>query len=247
MTHLQTYGVIRVRATTSAGSRTTEWRKRTSQAAASLWYRTPRHLFLTQICAASRTRLAGLSDKPRRDRWRPQRIRLGGQSCRVTAKPTAIFPDNHGCHDQRTGRGTLAIASAGKEQQADQIIALREKTDKNVAYMWTGSRDNNRVSPSSRPQAFPVYTPDSLARGLRICSITMHGMRSAWQVFCQCARHHSRTKRNARELQSLKRNALSESESKQLSQRGRADINEVCAKDADGAVKAAEKIIILLF
>jgi acetyltransferase len=144
------------------------------------------------------------------------------------------------------GVGTLAIASAGKEQQADQIIALRAKTDKNVAYMWTGTRDASATLTKLKQAGVPLfYTPDSMARGLRYL-IDYH----AWhdkrmkQGFASAPAITSAQQATLTQLQSLKRSALSESESKQLIAAWGVPVSqEVCAQDVEAAVKAAEKMV----
>lgn len=143
------------------------------------------------------------------------------------------------------GVGTLAIASAGKEQQADQIIALRAKTDKNVAYMWTGTRDASASLGKLKAAGVPLfYTPDSLARGLRHL-IDYHGWHEKRMAngFATAPAISPAQKETIAKLVALERNAFSESESKQLiSAWGVTTSMEVCAKDVEGAVKAAEKI-----
>ncbi len=143
------------------------------------------------------------------------------------------------------GVGTLAVASAGRDQQADQIIALREKTDKNVAYMWTGSRDDNTSLAKLKAAGVPLfYTPDSLARGLRhlIDYHAWHEKRIA-NGFASAPAMTTAQKETVAKLRGLKRSAMSESESKQLIVAwGVPASMEVCAKDADSAVKAAEKL-----
>src|SRR4029078_3985190 len=37
--------------------------------------------------------------------------------------------------------GTLVVASAGAEAQAQQVIGQRDRTNKGVVFLWTGSRD----------------------------------------------------------------------------------------------------------
>jgi acyl-CoA synthetase (NDP forming) len=143
------------------------------------------------------------------------------------------------------GVGTLAIASSGRDQQADQIIALREKTDKNVAYMWTGSRDDSTSLAKLKAAGVPLfYTPDSLARGLRhlLDYHAWHDKRMK-QGFASAPTMNAAQKETLAKLTALKRNALSESESKQLIAAWSVPVSmEVCANDIDSAVKAAEKI-----
>jgi hypothetical protein len=37
--------------------------------------------------------------------------------------------------------GTLVVASAGADAQAQQVISQRDRTDKGVVFLWTRSRD----------------------------------------------------------------------------------------------------------
>ncbi len=164
----------------------------------------------------------------------------------VTGKANSdFFPAIMEAMINEPGVGTLAIASAGKEQQADQIIALRKTTDKNVAYMWTGTRDASPSLTKLKESGVPLfYTPDSLARGLRhlIDYHAWHDKRMK-QGFATAPAINAAQTETLAKLRALKRSALSESESKQLiAAWGVPTSLEVVAKDAEGAVKAAEKI-----
>jgi acyl-CoA synthetase (NDP forming) len=46
--------------------------------------------------------------------------------------------------------GTLVVASAGADTQAQQVISQRDRTDKGVAFLWTGSRDEGRPGTAQR-------------------------------------------------------------------------------------------------
>ncbi len=164
----------------------------------------------------------------------------------VTGKANSdFFPAIMEAMINEPGVGTLAIASAGKEQQADQIIALRAKTDKNIAYMWTGTRDASPSLTKLKVAGVPLfYTPDSLARGLRhlIDYHAWHEKRME-QGFATAPAISAAQTATLATLRAHKRSALSESESKQLiAAWGVPTSLEVLAKDAEGAVKAAEKI-----
>ncbi len=164
----------------------------------------------------------------------------------VTGKANSdAFPEIMNAMIDEPGVGALAIASAGKEQQIDQIIALRQTTDKNVAYMWTGTRDTSASLTKLKAAGVPLfYTPDSMARGLRhlIDYHAWHDKRMK-QGFATAPAMSAAQSTALAEAQALKRNALSESESKQLIAAWGVPISmEVCATDADAAVKAAEKI-----
>ena len=64
--------------------------------------------------------------------------------------------------------GTLVVASAGADTQAQQVISQRDRTDKGVVFLWTGSRDAKAGLPQLKTARIPIfYTPDKLARGLQ--------------------------------------------------------------------------------
>ena len=64
--------------------------------------------------------------------------------------------------------GTLVVASAGADAQAQQVISQRDRTDKGVVFLWTGSRDATAGLAQLKNARIPIfYTPDKLARGLQ--------------------------------------------------------------------------------
>jgi acetyltransferase len=64
--------------------------------------------------------------------------------------------------------GTLVVASAGSEARAREAISLRERTTRNLVYMWTGARGESAALPLLKAAAVPIfYTPAGLARGLQ--------------------------------------------------------------------------------
>ena len=64
--------------------------------------------------------------------------------------------------------GTLVVASAGADTQAEQVISLRDRSDKGMVFLWTGSRDAKAGLAKLKSASIPVfYTPDTMARGLR--------------------------------------------------------------------------------
>jgi acetate---CoA ligase (ADP-forming) len=64
--------------------------------------------------------------------------------------------------------GMLAIASAGADSQAQQVIELRDSTDKALAFLWTGSLTATDGLNKLKEAKIPVFlSPDRLARGLR--------------------------------------------------------------------------------
>jgi acyl-CoA synthetase (NDP forming) len=79
------------------------------------------------------------------------------------------FPQimEHMINDPRMG--TLVVASAGADAQAQQVISQRDRTDKGVVFLWTGSRDTKAGLAQLKHARIPIfYTPDKLARGLQM-------------------------------------------------------------------------------
>ena len=79
--------------------------------------------------------------------------------------------------------GTLVVASAGADAQAQQVISQRDRTDKGVVFLWTGSRDakaglallkNARIPSSTRRTRWP----EACGAGSRI----IHGASAAWPM-----------------------------------------------------------------
>ncbi|MFH1604187.1 MAG: acetate--CoA ligase family protein [Pseudomonadota bacterium] len=156
-----------------------------------------------------------------------------------------VFPAIMEAMINEPGVGALAIASAGRDQQADQIIALREKTEKNVAFMWTGTRGDSTSLAKLKAAGVPLfYTPDSLARGLRhlVDYHAWHEKRMA-DPFASAPAINAAQKETLAKLRALPRSALSESESKQLIAAWGVPVSrEVCANDAEVAATAAGKL-----
>jgi acyl-CoA synthetase (NDP forming) len=141
--------------------------------------------------------------------------------------------------------GTLVVASAGADAQAQQVISQRDRTDKGVAFLWTGSRDNKTGLPRLKDARIPIfYTPDKLARGLqsRLAYHTWRERRLADGFATAPPRTASQDQAIAQAL-GLGRPTLSESESKQLlAAWGAASAREHLANSADEAVAAAEQL-----
>ena len=138
--------------------------------------------------------------------------------------------------------GTLVVASAGAGSQPEHVIQLRDRTDKNVAYFHTASR-NDKVLDKFKAANIPIfYTPDKLARGLKLL-LDYHAWRDARE-----ARGRAETPKIGAEQQAALdkvrgRGALSESESKQLVNAWRVPVTrEIPAQSAGGAVEAARKL-----
>jgi len=141
--------------------------------------------------------------------------------------------------------GTLVVASAGAGNQVDQVIALRDATDKNVAFFWTASRQDKGALDKLKAAHIPIfYTPAKLAGGLRKL-IDYH----VWQdrrKAAGSAQTPALTPAQQRAIDAVRalgRSALSENESKNLlAAWGIAATREVQAASADAAVAAADKI-----
>jgi acetyltransferase len=64
--------------------------------------------------------------------------------------------------------GTLVVASAGAGKQIDQVLDLRARTQKNIAFFWTGSRGDDTTLPKLKSSSIPIfYSPQRLAHGLK--------------------------------------------------------------------------------
>jgi hypothetical protein len=53
--------------------------------------------------------------------------------------------------------GTLVVASAGADAQAQQVISQRDRTDKGVVFLWTGSRDAKAGLGLLRDARIPIF------------------------------------------------------------------------------------------
>ena len=71
--------------------------------------------------------------------------------------------------------GTLVVASAGADSQAEQVISLRDRSAKGIVFLWTGSRGATAGLAKLKSANIPVfYAPDTLARGLKHCARLPH-------------------------------------------------------------------------
>jgi acetate---CoA ligase (ADP-forming) len=149
----------------------------------------------------------------------------------------------HMINDPRMG--TLVVASAGADSQAQQVISQRERTDKGVVFLWTGSRDAESGLPQLKHARIPIfYTPDKLARGLqsRLAYHSWHERRLADGFAVAPPRTAAQDAAIAQAL-GLGRPILSESESKQLlAAWGVSSAREDPANSAEEAVTAAEQL-----
>jgi acetyltransferase len=155
------------------------------------------------------------------------------------------FPQimEHMINDPRLG--TLVVASAGADTQAQQVISQRDRTKKGVVFLWTGSRDTKAGLAQLKGARTPIfYTPDKLARGLqsRLAYHTWRERRLADGFATATPRTAPQDAAITRAL-GLGRPTLSESESKQLlAAWGVTSAREHRANSAEEAVAAAEEL-----
>jgi acetyltransferase len=141
--------------------------------------------------------------------------------------------------------GTLVVASAGADTQAKQVISQRDRTDKGVVFLWTGSRDTKAGLAQLKHARIPVfYTPDKLARGLqsRLAYHTWRERRLADGFATAPPRTAPQDEAIAQAL-GLGRPTLSESESKRLlAAWGVRSARERGVNSAEAAVRATEQL-----
>ena len=141
--------------------------------------------------------------------------------------------------------GTLVVASAGADRQAQQVIELRDQSDKGIVYLWTGSRGATVGLDKLKTAGIPLfYLPASLATSLkyRLDYHTWHDRRSA-DGFGHAPAATSTQQQVTEQLRGLGRQTLSESESKTLIAAWGVPISrEERTTSAEEAVVAAERI-----
>jgi acyl-CoA synthetase (NDP forming) len=141
--------------------------------------------------------------------------------------------------------GTLVVASAGADTQAQQVISQRDRTDKGVVFLWTGSRDAKAGLDQLRNAQIPVfYTPDRLARGLR-SRLTYHTWRERRLAdgFALAPPRIAAQDKAIAQAVGLGQATLSESESKRLlAAWGVGHARERLVASVEEAVEAAEQL-----
>src|SRR5207344_1844564 len=81
---------------------------------------------------------------------------------------SASFPQIMDCMINEADIGTMVVASAGADSQAEQVISLRERSPKGIVFLWTGSRDATAGLAKLKSANIPLfYAPDTMAHGLR--------------------------------------------------------------------------------
>lgn len=141
--------------------------------------------------------------------------------------------------------GTLVVASAGADSQAQQVISQRDRSDKGVVFLWTGSRGDKAGLAQLKSARIPVfYTPDKLARGLRdrLAYHTWRERRLA-DGFATVPPRTAAQEQAIAQARGLGRPTLSESESKLLlASWGVASARERLITSAEAAVEAAGQL-----
>ena len=141
--------------------------------------------------------------------------------------------------------GTLVVASAGSDAQAEQVIAQRDASERGLAFLWTGTRSATAGLARLKEARVPVfYVPDKLAFGLRTL-LNYHQWRDSRQAegFGHCPAITQDQEQTIAGLKALRRTAFSEHESKRLiAAWGVPVAQEITAGDPATALAAAESI-----
>jgi acetyltransferase len=141
--------------------------------------------------------------------------------------------------------GTLVVASAGMGNQVEQVVSLRDRSEKNVAFFWTVSRAEKGALDKLKSANVPIfYTPDKLARALRNL-LDYHEWRDRRLAsgFAKAPVPSPEQEGARARLRGFARAALSESESKAvIGAWGVPVTKEVLAVSADAAVAAAGQL-----
>ena len=141
--------------------------------------------------------------------------------------------------------GTLVVASAGADAQAEQVIAQRDSSDRGVAFLWTGTRSATAGLSKLKEAQIPVfYVPDKLALGISTL-LSYHSWRDRRQSegFGETPAMAPEQERAVATLKSLSRPTFSEHESKELIAAWGVPISrEATASSPEQAVAAAEGI-----
>ena len=141
--------------------------------------------------------------------------------------------------------GTLVVASAGSDTQAEQVIAQRDGSERGLAFLWTGTRSATAGLSKLKEARIPIfYVPDKLALGLKTL-LGYHGWLDVrnQQGFAVNDEITDNQRITIDDIRSDKPSTLSESKSKQLiSSWGIPITREALAENASDAVRIAEEI-----
>ena len=155
------------------------------------------------------------------------------------------FPRIMDCMINEPEVGALVIASSGSDSQAEQVISLRDRSEKGVVFLWTGSRSATAGLNKLKAGRIPVfYSPDALASGLKRL-LDYHAWRDSRQQhgFGTLPDMSTEQQQAMARLRRLGRPTLSESESTQvIATWGVPVAREVRADSIEAAVAAAQTI-----
>ena len=155
------------------------------------------------------------------------------------------FPEIMSFMSEQPQIGTLVVASAGSDTQADQVIAQRDSSERGLAFLWTGTRSATAGLSRLKEAQIPVfYVPDKLALGVKTL-LGYHQWRDGRLAggFGQSPAVTEAQEKTLADLKALGRPTFSEHESKQLvAAWGVSVAGELTASDADGAVEAAKSL-----
>lgn len=155
------------------------------------------------------------------------------------------FPEIMSFMSEQPQIGTLVVASAGSDTQADQVIAQRDSSERGLAFLWTGTRSATAGLSRLKEAQIPVfYVPDKLALGVKTL-LGYHQWRDGRLAggFGQSPAVTEAQEKTLADLKALGRPTFSEHESKLLvAAWGVSVAGELTASDADGAVEAAKSL-----
>jgi acetyltransferase len=155
------------------------------------------------------------------------------------------FPEIMGYMINEPEVGNLVIASSGGDAQAEQVIAQRDRSEKGVAFLWTGTRGATAGLSRLKEANIPVfYVPDKLALGLGAL-LEYHQWRDRRLVegFATAPAMSRQQEDVLARLRGSRRTALSEYESKQLISAWDVPVSrESVAASAEAAAEAARRI-----
>jgi acyl-CoA synthetase (NDP forming) len=158
---------------------------------------------------------------------------------------SASFPQIMDAMINETQVGTMVVASAGADSQAEQVISLRDRSAKGIVFLWTGSLGATAGLAKLKSANIPMfYAPDTLARGLkhRLDYHTWRDCRLA-DGFGSAPALNAEQERTVARLRGLGRVTLSESESKHLiAAWGIPVTQEMRVDSAEAAVEAAQRL-----
>lgn len=141
--------------------------------------------------------------------------------------------------------GTLVVASAGADAQAEHVIAQRDASERGLAFLWTGTRSATAGLSKLKEAQIPVfYVPDKLALGVKTL-LGYHQWRDGRlaEGFGEYPAMSPEQEATVAGLQGLGRATFSEHESKGLiAAWGVPVAQEVAAGDVAAAVVAAASI-----